>query len=193
MNKPLFLFVGKSASGKTTIADMLENQYGLVQTRSYTTRPPRYDGEIAHTFITDEEFDRLEDIVAYTEYNGFRYCATTEQIDNVSIYVVDVPGVTTLLNKYQTERPIVVFYFDASICTRIDRMMERNDSDMSIVSRLYTDERFDWENELNKLVWHYKNNMSRNISMRTIDANEDIKYVLGKITNFINDEMENAL
>lgn len=193
MIKPLFLFVGKSASGKTTIADMLENQYGLVQTRSYTTRPPRYDGEIAHTFITDEEFDRLEDIVAYTEYNGFRYCATTEQIDNVSIYVVDVPGVTTLLNKYQTERPIVVFYFDASICTRIDRMMERNDSDMSIVSRLYTDERFDWENELNKLVWHYKNNMSRNISMRTIDANEDIKYVLGKITNFINDEMENAL
>lgn len=193
MIKPLFLFVGKSASGKTTIADMLENQYGLVQTRSYTTRPPRYDGEIAHTFITDEEFDRLEDIVAYTEYNGFRYCATTEQIDNVSIYVVDVPGVTTLLNKYHTERPIVVFYFDASICTRIDRMMERNDSDMSIVSRLYTDERFDWENELNKLVWHYKNNMNRNISMRTIDANEDIKYVLGKITNFINDEMENAL
>lgn len=193
MTKPLFLFVGKSASGKTTIADMLENQYGLVQTRSYTTRPPRYEDEIAHTFITDEEFDQLEDIVAYTEYNGFRYCATSEQIDNVSIYVVDVPGVTTLLDKYKTERPVVIFYFDTSVCTRIDRMMERNDSDMSIVSRLYTDEKFDWENELNKLVWHHKNNLSRNITMYTINANEEVKYVLGKISNFISEEMENTL
>ena len=193
MTKPLFLFVGKSASGKTTIADMLENQYGLVQTRYYTTRPPRYEDEIAHTFITDEEFDQLEDIVAYTEYNGFRYCATSEQIDNVSIYVVDVPGVTTLLDKYKTERPVVIFYFDTSVCTRIDRMMERNDSDMSIVSRLYTDEKFDWENELNKLVWHHKNNLSRNITMYTINANEEVKYVLGKISNFISEEMENTL
>lgn len=193
MTKPLFLFVGKSSSGKTTIADILESQYGLVQTRSYTTRPPRYENEIGHTFVSNKEFDQLENIVAYTEYNGFRYCATAEQIDNVSIYVVDIPGVSTLLDKYQTERPIVIFYFDTSVCTRIERMMERHDSDMAIVSRLYTDERFDWENELNKLVWHYKNNLSKNITMYTINANEEVKYVLGKISNLISEEMENAL
>ena len=190
MNKPLFIFVGRSASGKTTVADILENQYGLMQTKSYTTRPQRHENEIAHTFVSDEEFDQLENIVAYTEYNGFRYCATAEQIDNVSIYVVDVPGIKTLLEKYQTERQIVIFYFDASIRSRIDRMIERSDSDTAIVSRLYTDEEFDWENELNKLVWHYKNNVGKDISMHTINANEEIKYVIGKIANIINDVIE---
>lgn len=191
MAKPLFLFVGKSSSGKTTIADILENQYGLVQARSYTTRLPRYDGEIGHVFINEDEFDKLENIVAYTKYDGHRYCATADQLDQVSIYVVDVPGVTTLLDKYQSERPIVIFYFDTSVPTRIDRMIERHDSDMAIISRLYVDEGFDWENELNKLVWHHKNNLGRNVTMHVINANEEVKYVLSKISNIINDAIEN--
>ena len=58
MNKPIFLFVGKSASGKTTIADMLGKD-GYSQVYSYTTRPKRYENEIGHTFITDEEYDRV--------------------------------------------------------------------------------------------------------------------------------------
>lgn len=191
MIKPLFLFVGKSSSGKTTIADILENQYGLNQMQSYTTRPPRHENEIGHTFISDEEFDDLENLVAYTNYNGFRYGATAEQVDDVSIYVIDVPGVETLLERYQTDRPIVVIYFDSSICTRIVRMIGRDDSDTAIVSRLYNDEKSDWEKELNKLVWHYKNNLSKNVTMYTIDANENIEHVLGKIAHLISNEMEN--
>lgn len=191
MTKPLFLFVGKSSSGKTTIADMLEHKYGLTQMQSYTTRPPRHENEIGHVFITDAEFDKLENLVAYTNYNGFRYGATAEQVDNVSIYVIDVAGIVTLLDKYQTDRPIVVFYFDTTVCTRIDRMIERQDSDMAIISRLYNDEGSDWEAELNKLVWHHKNNLNTNITMYIIDANEDVEHVLSKVTTLINNEMEN--
>lgn len=191
MNNTLFLFVGKSASGKTTAADFLENKHGLVQLKSYTTRAPRHENEIAHTFVTDEEFDKLKDIVAYTEYSGFKYGATAEQVDNISIYVIDIPGVETLLEKYQTERPIVVVYFDANICSRIDRMIDRHDSDMSIVARIYNDEGSDWESELSKLVWHYKNNVGRNITMHKIDANENTEYVFCKIVDLVCNEMEN--
>ena len=68
-NTPLVLFVGRSASGKTTIANMFaENGYS--QIASYSTRPPRYKGEKEHTFITEEEYDQLEDIMAETHYNG---------------------------------------------------------------------------------------------------------------------------
>lgn len=185
MTKPLYLFIGRSASGKTTIADILEQKYGLVQTSSYTTRPPRYEGEIGHVFISDAEFDKLENIVAYTEYNGYRYAATAEQIDNISIYVVDIPGVETLLERYHNDRPIMVFYFDASVRTRIERMLNRHDCDAAIVSRLYNDEAFDWEGKLAELVWKYKDNEQRNITLYNIDANRTLDAVLGQVELWI--------
>jgi guanylate kinase len=142
MNKPLYCFVGKSASGKTSVANDLE-VYGFTQLWSYTTRPKRYEFETGHTFITDENFSKLENIIAYTEYNGYKYCATKEQIDAADIYVIDVSGAETLLTRYQSDRPIIIFYFDTSVRTRIERMMNRHDSDMAIVSRLYNDEECD--------------------------------------------------
>ena len=44
-NKPLILLVGKSGSGKTTIAEYLEKHYGMKMLRSYTTRPMRKPNE----------------------------------------------------------------------------------------------------------------------------------------------------
>ena len=100
MDNTLYLFVGKSASGKTTVANFLEKKHGFKQVNSYTTRPPRYEGEIGHIFIDDGDFDELGELVAYTEYNGFRYGTTAEQLDKCQIYVIDVPGIKTLLEKY---------------------------------------------------------------------------------------------
>ena len=181
MNKSLCLFVGKSSSGKTTIANILEKKCGDKQVQSYTTRLPRYEGEIGHIFVSDADFDKLGEMVAYTEYNGFRYGTTKEQLDECTIYVIDVPGVETLLERYTENRPIIVFYFDANIRTRIDRMIERGDSDAAIVSRIYNDEASDWSEELSKLVWHHKNNLEKNIEMYTIDANKSLECVLAQV------------
>ena len=190
MTKPLFLFIGRSASGKTTVAELLESRSELKTLQSYTTRQKRFELETGHTFISDEEFDNLKDIIAYTEYNGHRYCATKAQIDEADIYVVDISGVETLLEKYHDERPIVVIYFDTSIRTRIDRMINRNDPDMAIVSRLYNDEEFDWENELNKLVWNAKNNEGKNVEIHVVDANRDLDNVLLQTWSFMSSYLE---
>lgn len=187
MTNPLYLFVGKSGSGKTTVANVLERIGGCKQIQSYTTRAKRHESETGHIFITNEEFDNLNNIIAYTEYNGNRYCATKEQIDDATIYVVDVPGVETLLEKYETDRTIVVVYFQSSIRTRIDRMLDRHDSDMSIVSRIYNDEEFDWESNLSKLVWNYKNNMEKDVAMYTIDANKNLDSVLEQVSDIERD------
>lgn len=186
MNKPLYLFVGRSASGKTTVQNLLTSVGGYTAVSSYTTRPKRVEDEIGHTFISDEEFDKLENIMAYVEYSGYRYCATKDQIDNASIYVIDPEGIETLLKNYETDRKIVVVYFDTSICTRIDRMRNRQSSDSEIVSRLYNDETYDWEDKLHKTVWHYKNNENKNVEMITIDANKSVDNVVSCIAEYMN-------
>ena len=178
MNKPLFLFVGKSASGKSTIANLLEQKYGYKQVQSYTTRPPRYDGEPGHIFVTKEEFGNLGELAAYTLYNGNEYGTTFQQLEECDIYVIDVPGVETLLQKDKIKRPICVIYFDTTVRTRINRMVERGASDMEIVSRLYNDEEYDWEKKLDSLIWHYTKIDNRDVELNLVNANDNKEAVL---------------
>lgn len=192
MCKCLYLFVGKSASGKTTIADMLEQTHGLVQVSSYCTRPPRYEGEIGHRFVSEEEFKNLGELAAYTFYNNHHYGTTFKQLEESSIYVIDVPGIEVLLKKLQNNtRPIRIIYFDAAVSVRIDRMIEREDSDMAIISRLHNDDTpNDWYSQLGKLVWHYKNLENKDIELYKVDANEDVGNVLEQVLYHINKNEE---
>lgn len=187
MIKPLYLFVGPSGSGKTTIVDKLECERRYKSIQSYTTRPQRYTNEYGHIFISDSDFDRLENIVAYTEYNGFRYCATEELINESDLYVVDCDGVETLLEKYSNkERVICIFYFDTTVTTRIDRMIDRDDSDTAIVSRLRNDEKFDWYKKLDQLVWHNAKIENRNIELHKINANVSQTEVWDQVIYYMN-------
>ena len=189
MDSPLFLFVGPSGCGKTTITGLLESRYGYKAIRSYTTRKPRYDNEDGHIFISENEFDTLENLVAYTIYNGFKYGTTEEQLDNANLYVVDIPGVEILLENYKnTERKICIFYLESTVRTRIDRMADRHDSDAAIIKRLYYDEAFDWYRQLDKLVWGYKNNQHRNVELYEINANANIEDVLQQVLYCINND-----
>lgn len=52
--KNIYLIVGPSGSGKTMVANRLEEKYRLKQVLSYTERPPRFEGEGGHTFVTPE-------------------------------------------------------------------------------------------------------------------------------------------
>ena len=192
MGNTLYLFVGKSASGKTTIANLLEERHGLKQVSSYTTRPQRYEGEIGHVFINDEEFDKLGKLAAYTEYNGFRYGTTFEVLDQCNIYVIDPPGVEALLkNMGEYDRQVCMIYFDAAVSTRIERMVDRGASDMEIVSRLHHDDTTeDWYRKLDKLEWHYNNIENKQIQLHRINANEDIENVLSQVLYYINENNE---
>ena len=184
MNKPLLLFVGKSSSGKTTIANFLEQKYGYHQVQSYTTRPPRYKGEVGHTFVSDEEFDGLGELAAYTFYNGHKYGTTYNQIDECDIYVIDPDGVKTLLKNYETSRDIIIIYFDASVYTRINRMIERGDSDTKVLSRLLEDEKDDWLKILRQIEDKFGDVMC--VSLYSVDANQSVSSVINQILFFIN-------
>ena len=189
MTKPLFLFVGRSASGKTIIADLLEEQYAYKQVQSYTTRQPRYDGEIGHIFVTKEEFNDLGELAAYTLYDNNEYGTTFKQLDECDIYVIDVPGVETLLQK-EIDRPIVVIYFDTTVYTRITRMIDRHDSDMAIIARLLQDEKDDWYDKLDALVWHHANINGKNVQLHFVNANGDKTDILKMVLHYMRPHME---
>lgn len=192
MDNPLLLFIGKSASGKTSIADLLEKRHGHKQVYSYCTRSPRYENEIGHIFITEDEFKQLGELAAYTFYNGHHYGTTFEQLDECDIYVIDIPGIKSLIKKLSDKgytRSIQVFYFDVAVSTRIDRMIDRGASDMEIVSRLHNDDtKDDWYRNLDKIIWHYKNIEHKDIELYKIDANENIENVLEQVLYYINQD-----
>ena len=167
-NKPLILLVGPSGSGKTTIANILEKEHGMKQLRSYTTRKPRFDGEDGHIFASDEEFDKLEDIIAYTEFDGYRYCATAQQANNADVYVIDPRGVREM-DRSKIDRQIVVVGVYVPEGIRAERMLNRGDDRAAVYKRLINDRHmFDHYLDLCDRVAYNANNESLNSNVNAI-------------------------
>ncbi len=121
----IYLIVAPSGAGKTAVTERLAEKYGLKSIQSYTTRPPRYDGEPGHIFISDDEFDKLTDIVAYTEFCGYRYAATTEQVSTHDLYVIDPKGIEYFREKYNGKKNIKIIYIGSDMTARYERMRKR--------------------------------------------------------------------
>lgn len=136
--KNLYLIVGASGSGKTTVANVLEEKYGYKQLQSYTTRPMRTENEIGHIFVNDAFFDQLANFIGYTSYGDYRYGATAEQANNADLYVIDPQGVEFLKNHYNG-KPVKVITITSPVHTRINRMEQRGDKFSKIMERLLID------------------------------------------------------
>lgn len=137
--KNIYCIVGPSGVGKTTVVEYLEQNYNLKTISSYTDRPKRRDDETGHIFVTPEQFDHLGKLVAYTEYNGFRYGVTPDFIDSHDLYVIDPPGVRMLKEKYRGRKGIKIIGLTADTETLRYRMWKRGDSPEAINKRIATD------------------------------------------------------
>lgn len=144
IEKPLYLVVGKSATGKDTFVDTMCHQYGMTKVKSYTTRPPRGDDEDTHIFVTFTEFLGLSKrLVASTKYDGCFYGATIEQVQAADFYIVDPRGALQVLAApwdELKERPIYLIYLEEELATRLQRLANRpNANELSIAERLLAD------------------------------------------------------
>lgn len=99
MRQILITVAGRNSAGKSLIAKKVAEALGLNVVKSYATRKPRPEElkkgleNCDHIFVSDEEYDKLENITAETEINGARYCTTQEVLDNSDIYVIDPKGI----------------------------------------------------------------------------------------------------
>lgn len=173
-NNFLIALCGRSGAGKTAVTKRLSELFGWTSVESYTTRPMRKEGERGHIFISEEEFNKIppEKMVAYTVFDGHRYCATTEQVEKTEMYIVDFSGIKTLRERYHGDKKIIVVFLDVATDTLIARMKQRGDSPEKIENRLKNDDRMFHEGEID-------------IDL-LIDASKSIDEVAMEIVDYVN-------
>lgn len=137
--KYIFMIMGPSGVGKTTLVNELSKKYGYSVVQSYTTRERRTPNETGHTFISEKEFDRLESLVAYTEFAGKRYGVTQDMVDNNDLYVIDPAGVLFFKEHYHGNKKPIVILLEKSDSALAAQMRKRGDSEEAITTRLMHD------------------------------------------------------
>lgn len=156
----IYLIVGQSGAGKDSIVNKMcelkPDDYRKVI--SYTTRPKRYEDEDTHIFVTDEEYHKAKNIVAYTRFNNYRYWATQEQCEECNLYIIDPAGVEFFKNNYHGNKRVITINIKASLRQRFMRMMKRGDGIKKTISRLIND-RKEFKNFYADYVIHNNNFM----------------------------------
>lgn len=136
--------VGKSCSGKSTLAKLLGEQ-GLHVAVTYTTRPRRVyevDGKDYH-FLTESQFVDMDDrgnIVESKNFNGWYYGMGLGEFKQSDVFIITPSGVQEYrdLCKEFNEQ-LVVLYIDATASIRMDRSKRREDVD-NVNRRFVADE-----------------------------------------------------
>ena len=154
-NNKLFVLVGKSASGKSTILNEVLNKLDIPVLMSYTTRPPRaseVDGQ-DYNFVDMSTFDedyKNEDIL---EYDVFRidsikqtwiyYSKKSDLLlpTTSQITILSPVGLSQLMSNKELRDNIVSIYIDADDRLRQKRYLTRCISPDSMNDRFNRDEK----------------------------------------------------
>lgn len=186
MKKTIIAITGRTAAGKSVVAKKMAERLGLKVLQSYTTRQPRPD-ELAdmehsdHIFISNEEYDKLQDIAAETEINGCRYCTTVEALNQCDFYVIDPDGIDYLKKEHGKEFHIVQFYIYANDKIRKERFLQRGNAESDFESR-----NADESKQFNTYEQDHKYDI-------IIYNNRDIDYALNMMEPYIKIILEDRL
>lgn len=127
----IIVLLGASSSGKSTIENILSQNFGYEKIVSYTTRPQRLgetNGKDYH-FITNEQFqDSLRKglFAEYDEYSQERFYGTLKSdYKKGNKVVVLTPNGLRQLKKNCHDDDIYSVFVDANLGTRIKRYIDR--------------------------------------------------------------------
>lgn len=144
--KKLIAVCGESASGKSTLVNLLLEKYPETFHRkvSYTTRKPRpgeLNGKDYH-FITREEFFNLimtEQMIEAAEIGGEMYGTCINSLDDnkINVGIFDPQGLEILSNIKDIK--LLPFYINTDERIRVRRLLDREISIDDIYKRLKED------------------------------------------------------
>ena len=139
--KHIFIFVGPSGAGKTTLIERIKNDCGIPNLITHTTRLKR-EGEIDgvnYHFITEDEFNKLEK-VEWAKYSGNYYGLSKKEIDDKlkynDIVLISQEKNGALKTKSEYGDCVKIVYVYVSPDTMEDRMRLRGDNEKTIIERM---------------------------------------------------------
>ena len=138
MKKPLICIIGRTGTGKSTIARWMCEKYGLKQVRSYATRPMRPGEEKVsdHIFIKPEDVEKYRsEMAAYTRIGQYELFTTVAMLDQCDVYVIDPFGVGSLRKKIK-DRPIYEIYVSVDQATTKKYLKARADTKEDSAARM---------------------------------------------------------
>ena len=151
----IIVLVGKTASGKTTVANELCKNHGYKRIITYTTRPMRENEvqDVDYHFISDEQFNEMVENNEFTEYKRYNTAhgvwsygsvVTYEQeiSDDYYVIILTPQGLRDLSKKMSR---YIAFYLNVSLESQLERLKKRGDEEQQIIKRLQNDAK-DFEN-----------------------------------------------
>ena len=165
----IIVLVGKTASGKTTVANELCKYHGYKRIVTYTTRPMRENEvqDVDYHFISDEQFNKMVENNEFTEYKRYNTVhgvwsygsiITLEQeySDDCYVIILTPQGLKDLSKKISR---YIAFYLNVGFESQLERLKKRGDEEQQIIKRLKNDDK-DFENVLDIVDYSYCTDIS---------------------------------
>lgn len=127
----MIIILGESASGKSTVQDILCKKYGYERLITCTTRSPRV-GEINgvdYYFITESDFNEMNKnhlFCEVAEYNSWHYATLSSECSDNKISVLTPHGLRQL--KKLNDLNIISFYLNVPRRNRLIKILQRGDN-----------------------------------------------------------------
>jgi guanylate kinase len=193
----IIVLVGKTASGKTTVANEL-CKHGYKRIITYTTRPMRENEvqDVDYHFISDEQFNKMVENNEFTEYKRYNTAhgvwsygsvVTLEQelSDNCYVIILTPQGLRDLSKKISR---YIAFYLNVGLKSQLERLKKRGDEEQQIIKRLINDAK-DFENVLDIVDYSF----CTDISLPQEVANAILNFISSLITDKLMERHFNLL
>ena len=154
----LLCVLGRTASGKDSLINMLCERTSLKQLMSYSTRPRR-DGEgDTHMFVSTDDYRTMfenGEVAVDTNIDGNLYWSTIKQLYEADVYIVDYIGLKKLQQLNLPNIRLVSVFINVPDDVREDRALNKRRDDKNRFRSRNLDERAQFREMLKDANFDY--------------------------------------